>query len=127
MTTLTTFFLRGGFLALAVLLTAPAVGAQDMDAVRQRMAERLPRVDALKVAGALGENNAGYLAVREATAEVEALAAAENQDRRLVYAEIARRTGADPQGVGQARARQIAAQSAPGIWLQRPDGEWYRK
>jgi uncharacterized protein len=127
MTTLTTYFLRGGLLALAVLLTAPVVWAQDMDAVRQRMAERLPRVDALKVAGALGENHAGYLAVREATAEVEALAAAENQDRRLVYAEIARRAGADPQAVGQARARQIAAQSAPGIWLQRPDGEWYRK
>lgn len=112
---------------LAVGLGLPAVSAQNMDAVRQRMVERLPQIDAQKVAGTLGENNGGYLTVRESSTAAGALAAAENQDRRLVYAEIARRTGATGEAVGQARARQIVAQSAPGIWLQRPDGEWYRK
>jgi uncharacterized protein len=29
--------------------------------------------------------------------------------------------------VGRQRAQRIAAQSAAGVWLQREDGNWYRK
>jgi len=113
--------------ALALIFGATALMAQNLDEVRQRMAERLPQIDAQKVAGTLGEDNAGFLAVRASSSEAQTLATAENNDRRLVYGEIARRTGTSLEAVGQARARQIASQSARGIWLQRPDGEWYRK
>ena len=53
--------------------------------------------------------------------------AAENRDRGIVYAEIAKQTGTHVDQVGRARARQIAAASARGVWLQKNDGSWYKK
>ena len=55
------------------------------------------------------------------------MAADENRDRAVVYAELAKRTGASADSVGHARAKQIAANSAAGVWLQRESGEWYQK
>jgi len=91
------------------------------------MEQRLPRIDALKAQGALGENNRGLLEVRGNGEEAGAVAAEENRDRETVYAAIARQTGSTPAAVGAARAKQIAANSAAGVWLQRENGEWYRK
>jgi hypothetical protein len=114
-------------LLLFVLVLAPVMTrAEDLGAVRARMEQRLSRIDALKSSGAIGENNQGLLEVRtagEATAEV----ADENKDRAVVYAELAKRTGASAESVGRARAKQIANNSAPGVWLQRESGEWYQK
>jgi uncharacterized protein len=115
-------------LMLAALLTASAAGyAQDLAAVRARMAERLPQIDTLKAAGAIGEDNRGFVAVRAARDNAAELVSAENADRRVVYGAIARQTGSSEGDVGKARARQIAAQSASGVWLQGEDGNWYRK
>jgi uncharacterized protein YdbL (DUF1318 family) len=114
-------------LLLFVLVLAPVMTrAEDLGAVRARMEQRLSRIDALKSSGAIGENNQGLLEVRtagEATAEV----ADENKDRAVVYAELAKRTGASADSVGRARAKQIANNSASGVWLQRESGEWYQK
>jgi hypothetical protein len=55
------------------------------------------------------------------------LVAAENRDRGIVYAAIAQQTGSTVDTVGRARAKQIAAASAPGVWVQRENGEWYKK
>ncbi|MEY3774573.1 MAG: hypothetical protein RLZZ129_1353 [Verrucomicrobiota bacterium] len=114
------------FAVLLLLLAAPAGRAEDVAAVRERMAARLPQIDSLKAAGALGENNRGRLETREGTDGAN-IAAEENRDREIVYAELARRTGTTAETVARARARQIAATSAPGVWLQRENGEWYRK
>lgn len=112
----------------ALFLATAAVRAQDLGAVRARMEQRLSRVDALKARGALGENNRGFLEVRGGRdEEAAALAAEENRDRETVYAAIAKQTGSTPAAVGAARAKQIAANSAAGVWLQRENGEWYRK
>ena len=40
---------------------------------------------------------------------------------------IAAKTGASAGEVGTERAKQIAQTSKPGVWLQRDNGEWYRK
>ena len=101
--------------------------AQDLGVVRQQMEQRLPALDEAKSAGHIGENNRGLVTARQDTAEIGQLVAAENADRLLVYAAIARKTGATPDAVAQARAKQIAAQSAAGIWLQKPNGDWYQK
>ncbi len=112
----------------AFVLFAVGAAAQDMGQLRERMAERLPAIDRLKAEGAIGETNEGLLAPRgSANAEAARLIAAENADRKTVYTSIAERTSTDPATVGKARARQIAANSAPGVWLQRENGEWYRK
>lgn len=124
-------FLRlARLLCLAVLLAAPAVitvNAQDLGAIKSSMTKRLPSIDALKAKGALGENNQGYLEVRKAVDDAAEVAASENKDRAAVYAALAAQTGTTAEKVGQARARQLAAASAAGVWVQSDSGEWYRK
>ncbi len=116
------------FLGLAVaLLAAPAAFAQSAAELRQRMAQRLGQVDELKAKGAVGENNRGLLEVRDGAAAAAAVVDAENRDREAVYVLIAKDTGTTPDAVARARARQIAQQSRPGVWVQDERGAWKRK
>jgi uncharacterized protein len=87
----------------------------------------VPVIDRLKAAEQVGEANTGLLAARAEGAEVVQVVAAENADRRIVFEETAKRTGSGADAVGKAFARQLAAASGPGVWLQREDGTWYRK
>ena len=113
---------------LALVISSASAIAQDMGALRERMAERLPQIDRLKAEGVIGETNDGFVAVRgNGSAEAEQVVATENADRKAVYAAIAKRTGATEASVATARARQIAAGSAPGVWLQNERGEWHKK
>lgn len=109
-------------------LTAPSVAlAQSAGEIRARMAQRLAQIDELKSKEAIGENNRGLLEVRQAAGNAASLVAEENRDREAVYALIARDTGATADSVGRARAKQIAAQSKPGVWIQDENGEWRKK
>ena len=119
-----TLFFRLLFV-FALLFGAGVLHAEDLGAVRARMESRISKIDALKTAGVLGEDNRGFLAVR--SGNDGGVAAAENADRTVVYAALAQKTGASADAVGKARAKQLAANSAPGVWLQREDGGWYRK
>jgi uncharacterized protein len=101
--------------------------AGELDEVKQRMRARVPAVDALKTSGAVGEASTGLLAVRIDGGDAAAIVSAENADRTLIFAETARRTGATAEAVAAAFARQMAASSKAGVWLQRADGEWYQK
>ena len=101
--------------------------AEDLGAVKARMNQRLPQIDQLKAAGEVGENNRGFVETRGGGAEAAAVVSAENRDREAVYAAIAKQTGSNADQVGRARARQIANASAPGVWLQKDDGSWYKK
>jgi uncharacterized protein len=114
------------FAALMLGTVAVTVRAEDLGAVKARMHQRLPQLDQLKESGAIGENNQGFVEVRSG-ADAAAVVAAENQDRKVVYAAIAQKTGSTPDRVGHYRARKIVAASAPGVWLQREDGSWYKK
>ncbi len=120
MRTLCTFFLTTLMFAVA------AVGAP-VDEAKGRMRERVPVIDALKRSEAVGENNRGYLEVRKDEGEAAEVVAGENTDRRVVFADAAARSGASAEVVGRSFARQIASASAPGVWLQRENGEWYKK
>ena len=114
------------FLTLCLFVTSTF--AQDPGALRRRMSERLPQLDEFKTAGVIGENNRGFVEIRgKGTPAAANLVTAENQDRTAVYALIAKSTGAKPEAVGMARARQIAANSGPGVWVQDADGRWARK
>ena len=106
---------------------ASARAAEDLGAVKARLAQRLGSLDQLKSSGAIGETNRGLVDLRAASPTAGDLAAAENRDRGLVYAAIAQQTGSTVETVGRARAKQIAAASAPGVWVQRESGEWYKK
>ena len=106
---------------------ASAQAAEDLGAVKARLAQRLGSLDQLKSSGAVGETNRGLVDLRAASPAAGDLVAAENRDRGIVYAAIAQQTGSTVETVGRARAKQIAAASAPGVWVQRESGEWYKK
>ena len=102
-----------------------AEGAAD---VRRRMEQRLPAIDDLKARQIIGENNRGYVETRQpGAAQDNALLADENRDREAVYALISQQTGQSSDAVGQTRAKQIAANSRPGVWVQNEAGQWHRK
>lgn len=122
-----TYCFRILLLVMVVTGLAVTARAEDLGAVRSRMEQRLSKIDDLKASGAIGENNRGFVEVRGDAADVASVVAAENHDRELVYAAIARQAGTSAEQVGRARARQIADNSAHGVWLQRENGEWYRK
>ena len=118
------------FVLSATLLIAGAVAsfaADDLGTVKVRMEERMPQIDDLKARGVVGENNRGMMDLRGGDVEAGDAVAAENRDRGIVYTEIARQTRTSAEQVGRHRARQIAAASAPGVWLQKDDGTWYKK
>lgn len=112
---------------LVLGLGAITAMADDLGAVKVRMNQRLAQLDQLKARGAIGENNRGMLELRGGDVEAGDAVAAENRDRAIVYGEIAKQTGTSVDQVSRARARQIAAGSAKGVWLQKDDGSWYRK
>lgn len=120
-----TLLLRFLFSALLLLAAAPLAQAEDMGAIRSRMEKRVTQIDTLKTQGVLGENNRGFLEVR--SGNDSGVAAAENADRAAVYAEIAKKTGATADAVGRARARQLSAASAKGVWVQADNGQWSQK
>jgi uncharacterized protein YdbL (DUF1318 family) len=125
-----TFWIRLLF-TLAVIslpVATPGLRAQDLGAVKQRMAQRLPQVDALKDRGAVGENNRGSLEARGPLSGAEnGTVSAENADRAAVYSALAQKTGSSADQVGRARAKKIAETSHAGVWLQDENGRWYRK
>ncbi|MDB6115839.1 MAG: hypothetical protein JWQ62_2784 [Lacunisphaera sp.] len=113
--------------AVFSLLTLSAFG-QNAAELRSRMAARLSAIDDLKAKGAIGENNRGMVEVRDASASnASSVVAEENRDREAVYAIIAKETGASPDSVARARAKQIAANSRGGVWVQDESGEWKKK
>lgn len=104
----------------------PLARAQDLSAVKARIDQRLPHLDSLKSSGAIGENNQGFVEVRNASGDAASVVQAENADRHTVYAEIAAKNGTTAEAVGRARARHIAKNSGSGVWVQQPDGSWVR-
>ena len=95
--------------------------------IKARMKDRLPRIIELKAAGIVGENSQGFLAFIGSNQSEQALVEAENKDRQLVYAAIAKQQGTTAEAVGQRRALQIAENAKPGEWLQNAGGKWIQK
>ncbi len=114
------------FAALCVLTVS--VLAESATDIRHRMEQRLPQIDALKAQEVVGETNRGLLDERKpGVANAAGVVADENRDREAVYAYIAKETGSTADAVGRARAKQIAANSRSGVWVQDETGRWIKK
>jgi uncharacterized protein YdbL (DUF1318 family) len=111
----------GGF------LVNRGVFADDISAVKGRMEKRLSVLLELKSKGVVGEDRMGYLQFVSGSREKEDIINAENDDRKKVYASIAKKEGVDVAQVGQRRALQIADKARKGDWLQNQSGKWYQK
>jgi len=97
------------------------------DDIKTRMKQRLPVIIELKTKGIVGENNAGYLEFIGTKKEQADVVAAENEDRKTVYAAIAKQQGTTAELVGKRRALQIAKKANPGEWVQDASGKWLQK
>jgi uncharacterized protein YdbL (DUF1318 family) len=95
--------------------------------IKERMAARIPEINALKDSGLIGENNKGFLEYLSAEQPKKDLIQGENADRDAVYKAIAKSQGASPGLVSQSRAKMIAENGPSGHWYQRSDGSWYKK
>ena len=113
--------------AVFCVLIAPAF-AENVTDIRRRLEQRLPQIDALKAQEVVGETNRGLLDVRKpGDSGAAGVVAAENHDREAVYAYIAKETGSNADAVARARAKQISANSRPGVWVQDEAGKWIKK
>jgi len=115
-------------LFLLTLLTAVPADALTARQAAERMRDRVQAIDQLKASGKAGENNRGYLEARSELEPAAArLVAEENADRKVVYAAVADRTGQSIEAVGKQRALKILQISKPGVWVQKPNGDWTKK
>ena len=97
------------------------------DDIKARIKKRLPAIKELKAKGIVGENNKGFLEFvggKKAKADV---VAAENKDRKTVYAAIAKQQGTTADLVGKRRAIQISQKARKGEWVQDKSGQWQQK
>ena len=79
--------------------------------------------------GWIGEQSNGYLGVvkGDAPADVKALAADVNGQRKAQFAQIAAKNGITEAEAAKIFAREAAARTAPGNYIQNPAGAWVRK
>jgi len=124
-------FLALSIAALALVFAVPQVlsAADDAATIKKNMADRKPKIEALKKAGSIGENKSGYLeAMKDAKLEDadKKLIEDENADRKTVYAAIAKKEGSTVDKVGELRAKQIRSKAAEGDYIQGEDGKWIK-
>lgn len=119
-----------GLIALVAALNVFAgadleVNTPGVNAIKQSMQARHAQLAGFYASGAVGITSDGMIAVRDASAvplaarqSVNALVAAENQDRNALYAEIANANG-HPEW--QSEIRSTFAQR----WVQRAQAGWW--
>ena len=131
-------------LLLSLLALAGAAAAQAnleintpaIAALQRSMQARHAEAQPLYASGAVGLTRDGNVALRDANAvplaqraQVNALVAAENQDRASLYREIARANG-KPEWENDIRttfAQRWIDKAQPGWYVQNPSGAWVRK
>jgi uncharacterized protein YdbL (DUF1318 family) len=118
-------------IACAVLIISASavteIYAATADEIKARMRQREPAIEQLKDAGVVGENNLGFLEVRDNSADTKNSVDTENKDRKAVYEAIAKKLGSSAEQVGKRRAAKIAELAKTQQWLQDQSGKWYQK
>lgn len=94
---------------------------------KERIAQRLSKIDALKQSGIVGERANGLLGFVKASPGDKALVDAENRDRQVVYGVISRKQGTSAVNVAKSRAETLAGKAVSGMWFQNASGKWSQK
>ena len=95
--------------------------------IKERMTQRLPVIEGLKAQGVVGENNQGYLGFVSSNRTKQDVVAAENQDRKTIYAHIAKQQNVSVELVQSRRAKALADRAKPGHYIQNASGAWIKK
>ncbi|SHL17958.1 Uncharacterized conserved protein YdbL, DUF1318 family [Nitrosospira sp. Nsp11] len=120
-----------GYTQANIEIDTPAISS-----LRQSMQQRHSQLQPYYERGAVGLTRDGLVAMRDANAlplaarqPVNALIAAENQDRNALYREIAR-ANSHPEWEADIRAtfgQRWIDLARPGWWYQAANGSWVRK
>ncbi|MBI5436704.1 MAG: YdbL family protein [Nitrosomonadales bacterium] len=136
------YLIKFWFALFALCVSAAAFAQADIEvntpgvaALKQSMQARHAQLAVFYASGAVGLAADGLVALRDASAvplsarqTVNGLVAAENQDRKALYAEIARANG-HPEWEPEIRntfAQRWIQRAQPGWWVQ-SGGGWARK
>ncbi len=115
--------------------TAPTKANEEQSSLQIAKNRRLraPQIQQLKVAGVLGEDRNGYLAIKNAPTDPKALAAdqalveAENGDRSFLYLANAQAQNKPLELVERDYAQLWDERAYPGQWIQKENGTWTQK
>lgn len=135
--------LRSGMVAVMLSVAGVALAQANLEintpavaSLQASMHNRHAQLAAFYASGAVGLTRDGNIALRDANAvplaqrqQVNALVAAENQDRAALYREIARANG-KPEWENDIRAtfaQRWIEKARPGWYYQNPSGNWVRK
>ena len=102
-------------LVLSLLLMIHGAFAADLSTAKQQ--------------GWVGEQNNGYLGVvkADAPADVKALVANVNAQRKAEFTQIARKNGIAEAEAARVFASEAAQRTLPGNYIQRASGGWVKK
>ena len=108
-------------------LLAPFVQADTSYATS--MKERLPNVIKAKGAGTVGEGVDGLLHIRgdDASTELEKMVAAENKDRKALFANLAKKTEGSTAEAAKVFAKAMIGKGKKGHWFRSSKGTWKQK
>jgi uncharacterized protein YdbL (DUF1318 family) len=125
-------FVPSAFAQQETNVSNPAIRALK-DAMKQRFPSLKPFFDA----GNVGENNNGFLDIRDEgalnlkdKAALRNLVKDENADRTKLYAEVAKALNIEASQIGRIQkifAASWANAAAAGWWVQKESGEWAKK
>jgi len=82
-----------------------------------------------KSRGLVGETPTGYLAdpTGQASAEVKALIQDINAKRKARYSQVAEKVGKSLVIVEQLAGKKAVEKTKPGLYVQKPNGQWLKK
>ena len=118
---------------LSPLLAADYDLKEITPAVQAALSGRQARFNDLqqrKAAGAVGENNQGFVQVLQDSAGAGTIAGEENRDREVIYRAIVDQNGLGPSGVSQVEevfAEVQRGKARAGERIQLRSGEWVQK
>jgi uncharacterized protein YdbL (DUF1318 family) len=120
------------FAQVDINISTPAIRA-----LRASLAERFGSLKGFYSRGALGENNQGYVELRDQSglnlkekADLRRLAKAENSDRKNLYTEIIKANNLEPRFLPEVQkifANSWRKKALSGSWIQNDDGTWVKK
>ena len=101
------------------------------DEIKIRMQDRFAKISELKKSGKIGETPLGFAeAVNKEFAQDEPiikLLAAENDDRKMLYAIIAKESQTSVEEVGMANAKRYFQKASDSDYFKTQTGEWKQK
>jgi uncharacterized protein YdbL (DUF1318 family) len=113
------------------------VSTPKIRALKQSLKGRFQELRPFFSKGNIGETNDGSIQIRDESglnlkekAKLRNLVKDENNDRRNLYAEVAKALDVDPSQINRVRkifAERWIKEARPGWWIQKEDGGWVKK